>query len=160
MPRERHRHNRFIALIACFRMVKALLLVAAGIGALELLKPGMSSRLVQWIDHLPLAAGHEVLTAKAETLLSASPGRKEIAAVAAFAYAALFAVEGVGLWLERVWAEYLTIIATTSFIPFEVYEVVKRTTPLKIAVLIANIAIVAYLVHLRVMSHREKKRAA
>jgi len=156
MPGERHRHNRFIALIACFRMAKALLLVAAGIGVLELVKPGIASRVTQWIEHLPLAAGHDVLTAKAEKLLSASPGRKEIAAAAAFAYAALFTVEGIGLWLERVWAEYLTIIATTSFIPFEVYEIVKHTSALKIAVLVVNVAIVGYLVHLRLRARKDR----
>jgi uncharacterized membrane protein (DUF2068 family) len=154
MPRAQHRHNRFIALIACFRLAKSLLLIAAGIGALELVRPDVSSRLARWIDHLPLAAGHDAVMAMAEKMISASPSRKELAAIAAFAYAALFAVEGVGLWLERVWAEYLTIIATTSFIPFEVYEVMKRATALRIAVLIANIAIVGYLVYVRVSSHR------
>ena len=155
MPRERHRHNRFIALIACFRLAKSVLLIAAGIGALELVRPDVSSRLARWLDHLPLAAGHEAVTAMAGKLIAAPPDRKELAAAAAFAYAALFAVEGVGLWLERVWAEYLTIIATTSFIPFEVYEIVKRTTALRIGVLIANIAIVVYLIYVRVRSRRE-----
>ena len=38
------------------------------------------------------------------------------------AFAALEAVEMVGLWLNKRWAEYLTFIATTALVPFEVYE--------------------------------------
>jgi hypothetical protein len=40
--------------------------------------------------------------------------------IVALLYAGLFAVEGGGLWLAKRWAECLTIIATTSFVPFEV----------------------------------------
>jgi uncharacterized membrane protein (DUF2068 family) len=157
MPRTRHRHNRLIALIACFRLAKAVLLIAAGIAALELVRPDVSSRFAAWADHLPLAAGHQAVTDAVAKLISASPSKKEIAAVAAFAYAALFTVEGIGLWLERVWAEYLTIIATTSFIPFEIYELMKRVTALRGAVLVANIAIVIYLIYIRVTSRRSER---
>ena len=42
-----------------------------------------------------------------------------------FAYSALFLVEGTGLFFEKRWAEYLTIVATVSFIPVEIYELLK-----------------------------------
>ena len=40
------------------------------------------------------------------------------------AYACLEAVEAVGLWFNRRWAEYLTFVATTLLIPYEIYELV------------------------------------
>jgi len=71
---------------------------------------------------------------------------KALLLIGAFCYAALFTTEGIGLWLEKRWAEYLTVIATISFIPFEVWEIVRRVTVLRIALVIANIAIVIDLI--------------
>ena len=54
-------------------------------------------------------------------------------------------VEGIGLLLRRVWAEYVTIVITTSFVPLEIYELVERASLAKAIALVVNIAIVAYL---------------
>ncbi len=63
----------------------------------------------------------------------------------AAAYAALEGVEAVGLWLSRRWAEYLTFVATVVFVPYEVYELTKSISALKILTLVINLAIVIYL---------------
>ena len=65
--------------------------------------------------------------------------------IVTLAYAAVFAVEGVGLWMQKRWAEWLTVIITASLIPLEVWELIHRPTIGKAAVLVANSAIVAYL---------------
>jgi len=66
------------------------------------------------------------------------------------AYAAVFAVEGVGLWMEKRWAEWLTVIITASLIPLEAWEMFNRPTIGKALILLGNAAIVAYLVwHVR-----------
>jgi uncharacterized membrane protein (DUF2068 family) len=62
-------------------------------------------------------------------------------------YAALEGIEAVGLWMQKRWAEYLTLIATALFIPLEVYEIVHKGSPLKVIALIVNIAIVVYLLY-------------
>ena len=64
----------------------------------------------------------------------------------ACAYAALYATEGVGLWLQKRWAEYLTTIATASLIPFEIWELTRGASATKVAALAINIAIVIYLI--------------
>src|ERR1700733_13611237 len=61
------------------------------------------------------------------------------------AYAALEGTEAVGLWLGRRWAEYLTFVATVVFVPYEIYELTKSVTTLKILTLVINLAIVVYL---------------
>ena len=48
--------------------------------------------------------------------------------VGTFFYAALMLTEGIGLALRKRWAEYLTIFATSSFIPLEIYELIKGFT--------------------------------
>ena len=62
-------------------------------------------------------------------------------------YAALEGTEAVGLWLGRRWAEYLTFIATVVFVPYEVWELAKSISWLKILTLIINLAIVIYLLY-------------
>jgi uncharacterized membrane protein (DUF2068 family) len=61
------------------------------------------------------------------------------------AYAMLEAVEMVGLWFAKRWAEYLTFVATLLFVPLEVYELLSSVTTLKVVLLILNLAVVLYL---------------
>jgi uncharacterized membrane protein (DUF2068 family) len=64
---------------------------------------------------------------------------------AAAVYAAMEGAEAAGLWLGRRWAEYLTFVATIVFVPYEVYELTKSISVLKILTLVINLAIVIYL---------------
>jgi uncharacterized membrane protein (DUF2068 family) len=66
-------------------------------------------------------------------------------AYAACAYAALEAAEMVGLWYSKRWAEYLTFLATSAFLPLEVYELTTKLSALKIVVLLVNLAVACYL---------------
>ena len=68
-----------------------------------------------------------------------------LVAAAAAAYAVLEGTEAVGLWLGRRWAEYLTFVATVVFVPYEVYELTKSVTWLKLLALVINVIIVVYL---------------
>lgn len=69
----------------------------------------------------------------------------EITGIAALGYGLLEGVEGVGLWLDKLWAEYLTVIATSLLVPLELYELARKPTLLKAAGIAVNLAIVAYL---------------
>ncbi len=73
-----------------------------------------------------------------------------------FFYALLHLVEGTGLILERTWAGYLVVVATGSLIPFEIYEIFKRPTPLRFALFVLNVGIVVYLVVALRKEHLEK----
>ena len=55
-------------------------------------------------------------------------------------------VEGTGLWLDKLWAEYLTVIATALLLPLELYELVRKPTALKAGGIAVNVAIVVYLI--------------
>ena len=149
-----------LRLIAVFRLGKALVLLAAAVGVLKLLDPAVAHRVEVWLAALPFVGRHPELHRAAHRLTDASPKRLEIVAAVAAAYAVLFAAEGVGLWRGQVWAEYLTIVATTSFVPFEVYELTRRFTPVRLGALVANVAIVAYLVLRRVRAHRHERGRA
>lgn len=71
--------------------------------------------------------------------------RQTALAITALGYAALMGIEGVALYQRKPWARWFTIIATSSLIPIEVYEIVRELHPIRVFVLLANIAIVIYL---------------
>jgi uncharacterized membrane protein (DUF2068 family) len=64
---------------------------------------------------------------------------------AVLGYSAVEGVEAVGLWLQKRWAEYLTLIVTASFLPLEVYEMAHSLTPFKAIAFVLNVAVVLYL---------------
>lgn len=80
-----------------------------------------------------------------QRLFAVSTRNLYLVAAGAAAYAALEGSEAIGLWLGRRWAEYLTFIATVVFVPYEIYELTKSITWLKVLALIINLAIVIYL---------------
>jgi uncharacterized membrane protein (DUF2068 family) len=67
--------------------------------------------------------------------------------VAIAAYALLEGIEAVGLWFAKRWAEYLTFVATIVFLPYEVDELIKSVTWLKVLALIINLAVAVYLLY-------------
>jgi uncharacterized membrane protein (DUF2068 family) len=69
-------------------------------------------------------------------------------------------VEGIGLILERHWASYLVIVATSSLIPFEIYEIVQKHSVVRIALLLLNCGIVVYLIAALRKQHASRSKPA
>ena len=145
MP-DRRSHDRFIQAIAAFKFVKAILFVVAAMGAFGLMQHGLAERARDWGSALAFSSGQHLVRRVVTFLTGLSRGKIEALGLGALLYAALFATEGIGLWRERRWAEYLTVIATGSLIPFEVWEIAHRPTPLRFATFVINVAVVIYLV--------------
>src|SRR5438094_414826 len=130
-------HDAFIKVIIVERIVKAIVLVALGIG---LLIAGQNGWLDAWAnyaeDQLNLNVGRSIILQLLLKLLVYIGAFNHITLLAASAivYAALEATEGVGLAMRRRWAEYLTVIATGVLIPYEAYEVIARPTLFSAAV--------------------------
>jgi hypothetical protein len=144
-PARQPHHNRAIAAIALFKFVKSALLVAAAVAAWRLMNPDINAALRTWAAALPLGLP-ERLARHGLAYISGIPAHRwrELGFVS-LAFAAVLATEGIGLWHEKVWAEYLTVATTAAALPFELIEVVDRFTPARVGVLTANAAVVAYL---------------
>lgn len=83
---------------------------------------------------------HEV-----ERLLTLNVTTFRLIGAAAAAYALLEGAEAYGLWRQRRWAEYLTFIATTLFVPYELYELSEAVTVIRAGAFVINVAILLYL---------------
>jgi len=134
-----------LLLIALFKLVKAALLIAVGICALKLLHRDVAETVGHWVEVLRVDPENHFIHGVLTRLVAITPQQLAAASVGTFIYAALLLTEGVGLWLRKRWAEYFTIITTAGLIPVEIYELSKHLTAGKIGILLANIAIVLYL---------------
>ena len=139
-------HRRGIWLIAIFKIVKALLLLAVGIGALSLLHADVAARATHWINLLRVDTDNHFIHLLLKKLLSVDDRKLIELSVGTFFYAGLMLTEGIGLALQKRWAEYFTVFATASLIPLEIYELVKHLSLTKIALILINVAIVLYLI--------------
>ena len=61
-------------------------------------------------------------------------------------YSLIELVEGVGLWLGQRWGEYFAMVATSIFLPYEVYDLTVKVTWLRVGALVINLLLVVYLV--------------
>jgi uncharacterized membrane protein (DUF2068 family) len=132
--------------IAAFKLVKALLLVGVGLGSLNLLNPTAADKAERWVSILSWRLGPRAAFAVQNRLSRFGDSQLRMVAIVAFLYAGLFAVEGVGLWKSKRWAEYLTIIATSSLVPFEVYELIRHASWQRVVTLGINLLVVGYLI--------------
>lgn len=145
-----------LRLLAAERIVRALLLGLIAYGVLQFRKSEANVQVV--FDRAipaakPLAKvlhfdlDHSPTITKLRHLIHTSPRTLLIVAVALFGYAAIQVVEGVGLWLAKRWGEYFAVVATSIFLPLEVYELTERITVLRVGALVINVAAVVYLVY-------------
>jgi uncharacterized membrane protein (DUF2068 family) len=100
----------------------------------------------RWADIFRVDPNNHYIHHLLERFLSLDDRKLRELSVGTFFYSALLLTEGTGLLLGRRWAEFFTIIATSSFIPLEVYELTKRVSWARLVVLLLNIVVVAYLV--------------
>jgi uncharacterized membrane protein (DUF2068 family) len=131
--------------IALYKLVKVLLLLAVAYGELRLRDASIAAKLLSWAQARPYGLEHRIVTQLLEWFSGLSVSRVNGLRIVTLAYAAVFAVEGVGLWMQKRWAEWLTTIITASLIPLEAWEIYLRPTIGKVLILLANAAIVAYL---------------
>ncbi len=154
--RKHRRHNRVLVLIALYKLGQALFFTAIGIGVLHLLHKDIDDVLAQVATALrfnPESRFVNFVLDKAS--LINDPLLRRIGAVA-FSYAAVSLVEGIGLYLEKAWGEYLTLFITASFLPWEIFEVFVRLTAIRISLLTVNLLVLLYL--LKVITERIRMR--
>ena len=121
----RHRRNKGLLAIAIFKWTKSLILVLAGVGFVKLLHHDVATYVEDLLNQLRVDPDNRYLGALLAKLNLLDDKKIKALSGLTFAYSALFLVEGTGLFFEKRWAEYLTIVATVSFIPVEIYELLK-----------------------------------
>lgn len=139
-------HGRGLRIIAAFKLLKALALIAVGVGALRLLHKDLAAIAEHWINVFQVDPHNHFIDLLLAKLSILDDRRLKELSIGTFIYAAIFLVEGAGLALQKRWAEYFTIITTSSLLPMEIYELLKRASLGRCFALGINLAVVAYLI--------------
>lgn len=140
----RRHPDAVIRLIALFKLVKAVMLIAVGIGALSMRRDG--SWLAAWVHALAADPHGRWISELIAKISSFDAHDLTQIGVGTLIYAVVYATEGIGLLYRKPWAEVMTVIVTTSFIPIEIYELVEHGSWGKGLVIAINVLVVVYLV--------------
>jgi uncharacterized membrane protein (DUF2068 family) len=144
-------------LIGLFKLSKAVLSILLGVGALKLMHHDLGVVVLRISDILkidPESRFVALLMSRAD--LIGAPQLRHFSALT-FTYAVVCLVEGTGLMLEKRWAEYFTVTLTILALPWECFELAKEVTAVRVALLIINLLVLAYLVW---FLRRQRRREA
>jgi uncharacterized membrane protein (DUF2068 family) len=142
----RHPGDRPLKWIAAYNCSKGLLMLTITLGLLGLLHEDVDTIVGHWISALGVSLENERVAALLKQLDLVTDHQLLLFSGLSFLLAAVFVVEGVGLFYRRRWAEYLTIAVTSSFVPLELFETIKRFGPARCVLLTVNVVIVCCLV--------------
>jgi uncharacterized membrane protein (DUF2068 family) len=140
------RRNRWLELIAAYKLLQALLLIGVAIGALRLLGKDIGDLMLSLAESLHFNPEGKLVSFLIDQAQVIDDHWLRRFSIFLFSYAALGLLEGIGLMLEKVWAEYLTAIITASFLPLEIMELFHRVTWIRVSLFVVNLAVLAYLV--------------
>jgi len=153
------KHPRGLMLIAAFKLLKGVALLAVGIAVHLLANKNLVAEAQRWVDMFRVDPHNHYLHLLLEKLTSVDAHKLHALSVGTFIYSALFLTEGVGLFLRKRWAEFLTVISTAGLVPLELYELFHKPTFIRALLLLINLAVVVYLIfEIRRLSHTRSKR--
>jgi len=135
--------------VAVFEAAKGVLVLVAGFGLLSLVHRDVQHAAETIVRHLHLNPARHYPRVFIEAAGRVSSSRLWMLAGGAFAYSLVRFVEAYGLWRLRAWAEWFAIVSGGLYLPVEVYELARRPSQVKAAILLGNLAVVAYLLYVR-----------
>jgi uncharacterized membrane protein (DUF2068 family) len=135
-------------LISLLKLGKALLLIALGIGVLNLLDRDIGELFIDLVEKLHIDSENRLVQHILLRLDLIDVRMLKEISLGTFLFALILLVEGSGLFFQMVWAEYMAVVETAIFIPFELQGIFKHATTARGVLLTVNIAVVLYLVFL------------
>lgn len=134
-----------IHLLAIIKFLKGLLLFIVAVKLLTLINRDVDQWFAEFIARHRIDPENKIVHSVIEKLAGLENKQLILFSVGSFLYSALQLTEGIGLWLEKRWAEFLTVIATSLLIPVEIYEIYEKFTLIRVAALAVNLFVVWYL---------------
>jgi uncharacterized membrane protein (DUF2068 family) len=153
--RTKHGHDQGLLLIGLFKLGKSILFLCLGFGAVHLLHKDIADEVMRLATALKFDPESRLVSLVLDKVGLIDAHRLRQISAATFGYSAVALTEGIGLLMEKVWAEYLTLFLTISFLPWELYELARRPDWFRLSLLLINLAVLGYLVWLL----RKKKMA-
>jgi uncharacterized membrane protein (DUF2068 family) len=160
MPAYRSAGFYGFRVIGTLKLLSGLIALVVGLGTSRFLRHDPGPKLERVVTHLGLDPQNRFIHDLISHVTGIDPTHLRALEVGTFFYALLHLIEGIGLILERDWAGYLVVIATSSLVPFELYEMKQKFTPVRFAFFVLNVGIVIYLIGVLRKERRERLRHA
>jgi uncharacterized membrane protein (DUF2068 family) len=143
-------HGRLAGLraVAAFEAVKGAIVLIAGFGLARLIRSDVQQAAEDLVDRLHLDPAKKFPRIFLDLAANASDGQLWGLAALAMTYAALRFAEAYGLWFERRWGEWIAAVSGGIYVPIEIYELSRGFSAIKLAALVLNALIVAYMCYL------------
>lgn len=138
-------HDSGLLTIGLFKLLEAVFFLLVGAGAIHFIHHDLGDAAWRLATRLRVDPDGRLVSFVLDRLDAVTAHRLKQIGVATFFYAGLRVTEGVGLVLEKVWAEYLTVGVTTAFLPWEVYEIARHLDWIRVCLLVVNLIVLAYL---------------
>ena len=141
------RRVRYLRLIAIFKIAKGVLLLVLGVSLLFLnARTGWMDGLSNWIaDEILLKHSKPTAFLLHKLQVAIVGGTLRATAFLALFYAVILLTEGIGVYMQQRWAEFLMIFATATLIPLEIRHLWHHPDLIGVLILLANCFIVWFL---------------
>jgi uncharacterized membrane protein (DUF2068 family) len=154
--RTRQGHDRWLITIGAFKILEGTFFVLLGFGVVRLLHRDVGDLLLRLALALRIDPESRFVNLLLDQVQLLTPHKIRLIGAGIFLKAILDFVEGIGLAMEKTWAEWLTIGLTASFLPWEIFEIVRHFTWVKVGITLLNVLVLLYLLwvqQLRLRAH-------
>jgi uncharacterized membrane protein (DUF2068 family) len=145
--------------VAIFEAAKGLLVLLLGLGLLRLVHKDLDDVAEQIIRFLHASPGGRLSNLFVAAANRANDKSLWAIAAAAMVYSLVRFAEAYGLWYARDWAEWFALLSGAMYLPWEVLSIIRHPHPYKWIVLAGNLAIVLYMLVLRMQAASHKTAA-
>lgn len=156
-PSPAPRHNGWLLLIAAFKLMQVLLFAAISVGAFKLMHKDLGDLISQLADQLQVNPESKLVNFLLDKADMVTDQLLKRIGVATFIYATLDLTEAIGLYLEKPWAEWLTLLVTASFLPWEIMELIHHANLFSTGLLAVNALVLFYLLWLTLRRTKKGK---
>jgi uncharacterized membrane protein (DUF2068 family) len=157
--RTRQRHDRWLIIIGAFKILEGTFFVLLGLGVVRLLHRDVGDLLLRLALALRIDPESHFVNLLLDKVQLLTPHKMRLISAGIFLKAGLDYLEGIGLAMEKTWAEWLTIGLTASFLPWEVFEIIRRFTWVKVGITLLNVLVLLYLLWVQQLRLRAHHRA-
>jgi uncharacterized membrane protein (DUF2068 family) len=141
-----------------FEAAKGVIVLLLGMGVLGLLHKDVEAAATDLLLHLHINPDRRLSHSFTNAAARMTDGGLWMIFSASILYAAVRFTEAWGLWNKRVWAQWFALLSGALYLPWEIVKVIQRSNWLHLSVFLLNLAIVLYLLYVRIAAYRSLSR--
>jgi uncharacterized membrane protein (DUF2068 family) len=145
--------------VAVFEALKGLIVIVAGFGLFSLIHHNAEHVAEQLVRHMHLDPARHYPRVFIEAAAQFGNVHRWLLALLAGCYATLRMLEAWGLWYQRIWAEWLAAISGGIYLPFEIYELTKGLSAIRMTTFLVNVLVVVVMIYALYSRRRQVARA-